>query len=82
VILQITVSDTHSVKANGLTRIVNAYSSYANITNLSLVFVTPLRSDVVKVQKITTQKGIEMVLLPVVLQPLRQYKLEYELSSH
>jgi hypothetical protein len=79
VILQITVAETHSVKSNGLVKILRAYSNNYNITKLSLVFVTPLYSELAKIQKITNQKGNKAKGLPSGLKDLRQYKLEYML---
>lgn len=79
VMLQMTVSDTHNVNSKDLLRIVDAYSSYCSITELSLVFVTPLKGELVKMQTITTQNGSDTKHWSEGLKGLRQYKLEYKL---
>ena len=84
VVIQITISAEHKVKANGLSEVVKAFqdsSSMCNITQKALVFVVPKHGSLSTEQAIVTQKGKVMAesSIPLYVRDFKQYVYRREI---
>mmetsp|Transcript_28557 Transcript_28557/g.48271 ORF Transcript_28557/g.48271 Transcript_28557/m.48271 type:complete len:131 (-) Transcript_28557:142-534(-) len=80
-VLQITVGETHPVKANGLNVIFERFSNII-VNNCYLVFVTPKNGQLLRrPQTIVTQRGMECIAQSVAVDKFakNQWVLEYEI---
>jgi hypothetical protein len=85
IVLQITISDCHPVKINGLEAICKCYAnSNIEIKNKILIFVTPVNGKLTSKQKLTTTKGIVATNIPETVGAFcnNQFKIEYDLENY
>lgn len=79
------MGDTHPIKANGLSRIINAFPPEIRnrITSKKFVFVVPPQSNLKVVQPLHTleDKVIQEANIPVIARGFKQYVCQYELST-
>ena len=75
--VQITVSENHPVKANGLVEIYEAYS--CNITEVVVLFLVPVHCNLNCVQKLKTKEDSDLKRIPKILSELKQYVYRYRI---
>ena len=83
VVFQITVGQSHPVKANGLGKIVKSFPEEVRkkIKEKLLVFVIPKHGTLVNVQQLVTKNNTETVKLTTNVRDFQQYVYRHEIST-